>query len=201
MPRLKGQRTGRCTICGAVERVRMEHALAGGATLRGVAAKFGVQYYALRRHWIGHVSPEAKAEYVAGAGASKDQLEAIIADESVGYLDHYRIIRSRLYKLFDAAALVGDRLNVDRLAGRIHENLRDCARLTGDLQKGPLLNVNISADGAGGIQAHPDFIRAAAVIVQAVAPFPDAREAILRALRELDEAPVPPMLIASGAAE
>jgi len=55
-------------------------------------------YHALRRHWRNHVSAEARATYVAGAGASKDQLEEIVADESLGLLDHYRIIRGALYK-------------------------------------------------------------------------------------------------------
>jgi hypothetical protein len=36
----------------------------------------------LRRHWINHVSAEARAGYIAGAGATKDQLEEIVTDES-----------------------------------------------------------------------------------------------------------------------
>jgi hypothetical protein len=33
----------------------------------------------LRRHWRNHVSAEARAAYMAGAGAAKDQLEEIVA--------------------------------------------------------------------------------------------------------------------------
>jgi hypothetical protein len=39
-----------------------------------------IDYHALRRHWRNHISAEARATYVAGAGASKDQLEEIVAD-------------------------------------------------------------------------------------------------------------------------
>jgi hypothetical protein len=35
------------------------------------ARKFAIDYHALRRHWRNHVSAEARADYIAGAGASK----------------------------------------------------------------------------------------------------------------------------------
>ena len=50
------------------------------------ARKFAIDYHAARRHWINHVSAEARAAYIAGAGATKDQLEAIVADEALALL-------------------------------------------------------------------------------------------------------------------
>ena len=47
------------------------------------ARKFAIEYHALRRHWRNHVSAEARAAYIAGAGATKDQLEEIVADSKV----------------------------------------------------------------------------------------------------------------------
>jgi hypothetical protein len=83
MPRPKGSRTGRCQGCNHVERVRIERLLAAGASIRGAARKFAIDYHALRRHWVNHVSPEARATYIAGAGATKDQLEEIVADANL----------------------------------------------------------------------------------------------------------------------
>jgi hypothetical protein len=77
----------------------------------------------------------------APVAAAKDQLEEIVADESLGLIDHYRIVRGALYKGFSAAAELGDGHAVALLAGRLHENFRDCGRLTGELQRGPLLNI------------------------------------------------------------
>jgi hypothetical protein len=57
---------------------------------------------------VNHVSTEARAAYIAGAGATKDQLEAIVADESLALVDHYRIVRGGLYKGFGAASEIGD---------------------------------------------------------------------------------------------
>src|SRR5215470_2438536 len=86
MARRKGAPTGRCQGCNHSERVRIERFLAAGASIKGTACKFDIDYHALRRHWTNHVSAEARASYVAGAGASKDQLEEFVADESLGLI-------------------------------------------------------------------------------------------------------------------
>src|SRR6516225_4613468 len=108
-----------------------------GLRSRPPQRKFEIDYHALRRHWRNHVSAEARAAYLAGAGASKDQLEAIVADESLALIDHYRIVR-------------------------------------------------------GALSA--DYTRAIARIVSAVAPYAEAREVVVAALRDLDAAsPSPPL--------
>src|SRR6267142_6463468 len=100
MGRQKGSRTGRCQGCNHLERVRIERLLAAGASIKGTARKYAIDPHALRRHWINHVSAEARATYIAGAGATKDQLEEIVADESLALIDHYRAVRGGLYKGF-----------------------------------------------------------------------------------------------------
>src|SRR6266849_5169894 len=182
MARQKGSRTGRCQGCNHLERVRIERLLAAGGSIKGTARKFEIDYHALRRHWINHVSTEARATYIAGAGATKEQLEAIVADESLALIDHYRIVRSSLYKGFGVASEVGDGNSLALLAGRLHENFRDCGRLTGELQRGPLLNIQ------NNVLVNPDYTKAIARIVSAVAPYPEARVAVVAALRDLDAA-------------
>jgi len=182
MTREKGSRTGRCQGCNHLERVRIERLLAAGASIKGAARKFAIDYHALRRHWRNHVSAEARAVYMAGAGAAKDQLEEIVADESIALIDHYRICSRRALQGLSAASELGDGNSLALLAGRLHENFRDCGRLTGELQRGPLLSVQ------NNILVNPDYTRAIARIVSAVAPYPEAREAVIAALRELDAA-------------
>src|SRR5947208_10057109 len=97
MARQKGSLTGRCQGCNHPERVRIERFLAAGASIKGAARKFAIDYHALRRHWRNHVSAEARAIYVAGAAASKDQLEEIVTDETLALMDHYCIVRGALY--------------------------------------------------------------------------------------------------------
>jgi len=178
MPR-KGLITGRCKICRHSERVRLERLLAGGASYRSVAKKFGLSYDATRRHWIGHVSDELRAAYIAGANRTKQDLEAMAADESLGLLDHYRIIRGRLYRAFDSASIADDGHGVATLAGRLHENLAGAARLTGELHRGGIIvNNNFTVD--------PGYMRAIGAIVAAVAPFPEARREVIAALRRIE---------------
>jgi len=131
---------------------------------------------------IGGTSPRSSARRTSLAPARPiGKLEKLVADESLSIIDHLRIVRGALYSAFDTAISVGDRLLLDRLAGRLHENLRDCARLTDELQRGPLFvqnNVSIT-------QTH-DFSLAVAAIVKAVSPYSEARAAVVAALRELD---------------
>ena len=142
-----------------------------------------------------NVSAEARASYAAGAGATKDQLEQFVADESLGLIDLYRIVRGALYKGFTAAAELGDGNSVALLAGRLHENFRDCGRLTGGLQRGPLLNIQ------NNVLVNPDYTRAIARIVSAVAPYPEARDAVIAALRDLDCARVAAPALPDGREE
>src|ERR1700750_2440309 len=102
MARQTSSRTGRCQGCNHLERVRIERLLAAGASIQGAARKIVIDYHALRRHWRNHVAAEARAAYIAGAGATKDQLEEFVADESLALIDHYRIVRGTLYKEFGA---------------------------------------------------------------------------------------------------
>jgi hypothetical protein len=185
MGRERGSRTGRCQGCQHLERARIERLLAAGASIKGTARKFAIDHHALRRH---HVSAEARAGYIAGAGATKDQLEEIVTYESLALIDHYRVVRAALYKGFGAASEIGDSNSLALLAGRLHENFRDCSRLTGELQHGPLLNIQ------NNLLISPDYTKAIARIVSAVAPYPEAREAVIAALRDLDAASAVPAL-------
>jgi len=97
--------------------VRIERLLASGASIKATARKFAIDYHALRRHWVNHVSAEARAAYIVGTGATKDQLEAIVADESLALVDHYRVVRGGLYRGFGAASEIGDCNALALLAG------------------------------------------------------------------------------------
>ena len=154
--------------------------LPASGSIKGAARKFAIDYHALRRHWRNHVSAEARAAYLAEA--TKDQLEELVADETLALIDHYRIVRGGLYKGFGAASELGDGSSLALIAGRLHENFRDCGRLTGELQRGPLLNIQ------NDVLVNPDYTRAIARIVSALAPYPEARKAVIAALRDLDAA-------------
>jgi hypothetical protein len=170
----------RCTICNHVERERIERSIAYGVSIRAVSKEFAISHHATWRHWANHVSAERRASYVVAPGKSLDKLRSQVVDENLGLIEHYRIIRAQLYVAFDVAAEIGDRSALDRLAARLHENLRDIGRLTGELQAGLFIQNNILVDS-------PDFNLAIAAVISAVTPFPEARNAVITALRDLEK--------------
>ena len=184
MARLKGQQQGvRCLTCQHPRRVEIERLICRGASIKKVAQKHDLNPFAVRRHMHAHVSPEARAEYLVGADIEK--LGELVVEETGSVLTHYAAIRARLYRHLDAAGEANDKINIDRLAGRLHENLHHVSRITGELQRSPLLVQQ------NNFLSHPDTARTIAAIVSAVAPFPEARIAVAQALRRLEQADQP----------
>ncbi|HEX3430492.1 MAG TPA: hypothetical protein VHT03_06355 [Rhizomicrobium sp.] len=179
---------GRCTICRHAERSRIEMLMVAGASKRSIAERFHVGQDAAWRHFTNHVSPAVKAATAAKALKPGVELEALLTEESTGLLHHLQNIRQKLYVAFDNAVEAGDRNAISLLAGRLMENLRFLSELTGRLQKyaAPHSVTNIN------ILASPQFLGLQARLVQTLAPYPEARRAVIAAFREIDEAaPIP----------
>jgi hypothetical protein len=176
--------TGRCTVCKHTERSRIEMLMVAGVSKRSIAERFAVGQDAAWRHFTNHVSPAMKAAVAAKALKPGVELEALLTEESTGLLHHLQNIRQKLYVAFDAAIESGDRNGASLLAGRLMENLRFLSELTGRLQKyaAPTHVTNVN------ILASPQFLNVQARLIQALAPFPEARRAVISAFRELDDA-------------
>lgn len=185
-----------CTICKHMERSRIEHLMAAGASKRSIAERFNVSSDAAFRHFRNHVSPAMKAASIAKALRPGVELEQLVEEESGALFQHLQNIRGKLYHAFDASVEAGDRTASALLAGRLMENLRFLSELTGRLQKYAtpthVTNVNI--------QTSPQFLNMQARLIQALAPFPEARRAVIQAFRAIDEnTPPPPMIEADRA--
>jgi hypothetical protein len=180
--RLTGRPQGRCRACTSEHRGEAERLIARGVPFYKVAAKFGLHNVGLANHWKRHVSEEVKAELRGGEDI--ERMGELVATENESGLHHFRRVRNKLYAHFDAAGEAKDRLNIDRLAGRLHGNFRDTARITGELERSPLLlQQNNFLSNAGNA-------RVIAAIVTAVSPFPEAARAVTAALRRLEESEV-----------
>jgi hypothetical protein len=171
---------GRCSICGHGERGPMELLLAGGASARAVASKFDVSNHALWRHWAGgHVSEERKLHLRLGP-VERAAWAARINEVSASVLDHLKNAQAAIYQMLDAALAAGDRVGVAMLVGRLHENLRELGRLTGELADSPLIGQQIN------IFMSPQFAQLQAMLIKVLAPHPAARADVISALRELE---------------
>lgn len=180
---MRRKRPSTCTICRHVDRHRIEMLRIGGASLDAVAEKFGVSRDAIHRHVTNHVEPEMRANYLAGPIALH-QLAQRAADEGVSLLDYLSIMRSTLFRQFDVAASVGDHHGVGMISGRLLETLREIGKLTGELTKA---TGNIQINNNLLVLQSPLFAEAQSAVISALASFPEARHAVIRELRALEE--------------
>jgi len=185
--RVESEPNGTCQVCKHRERHRFELLAAGGASIRAVSKKFGVNPHAGYRHWNFHVAPERKATLISGP-IKLSELADRAADEGDSLLDHYAALRNLLTRRLDFCDIAGDGSQMAPLAGRLAEVLRDMGRLTGQLSKGGVSITN-------NIFVTPEWSRMYAVLVEALAPHPAARADVLRALRDEERRAQPPKVI------
>lgn len=165
---------------------------AGGASLDSLATKFNLSRDAIHRHWQNHVSDEIKASYLIGP-VKLAEIAAKAAEEGASVMDHMRVIRTMLMTHLDATTQAGDARGAAIVAGQLTNVLEKIGRVTGELAA--LAPINVTNNVA--IINSPQFARAQAAILRALAPHGEARAAVVAALRELDAeetAPAPRMI-------
>jgi hypothetical protein len=150
-----------CTVCAHPERVAIDKALVNGEPTRAIAGRYGLARTSLQRHQEDHIPQKLSRATEARAVAQADDL-----------LAHVRALQGKATSLLLAAEKEGDIRTA--LAG-IRE-ARGCvellAKLTGELASQPTVNVVVS----------PQWIELRTIIVETLAPFPEARQAIAQVL-------------------
>jgi hypothetical protein len=174
----------------------MELLKAGGASLDSLANKFNVSRDAIDRHWHRHVSAEAKASYLCGP-AELAGLAEKAAREGDSVLDYLRMCRVVLTSQLSAMSDAGDARGAAYVTGQLVRTLEAIARVTGEL--GDLARSTISiTNNIGILEAHPAFARAQSAMLRALAPYPEARNAVVTALRNLDSETAEPATAATA---
>lgn len=154
-----------CTICTHPDRAAIDAALLAGEPFRHIAARTDTSTGALQRHKEEHL-PVTLVQ-------ARDAADAAHADD---LLAQVRGLQSRALAILDTAEAAGE-LRVALAAIReARGNLELLARLLGELQEGATVNVTLS----------PQWVEVRAVIVAALAPFPDARAAVAARLAAVE---------------
>src|ERR1700724_1249556 len=188
MTRRKITKAPRCTICSHADRVLIEQTRIAGASLDTIAAKYNVSRDSIWRHMSKPVSEDLRAEYLAGIPMK--ELAEKAATEGVSVLQHFAIIRATLMRQFQLAASVNDKNATAILAGRLTEVLREIGRITGEM--GSMAANSITITNLT-VMNSPVFATLQANLLHALAPFPEARAAVVMALRQMDEQNTTPM--------
>ncbi len=180
---MKRPRPSKCQVCRHEERWRIELLRAGGASLDALAKRFGVDRDSIWRHWHKHVSAEAKAGHLAGI--ANMELAERAAEEGTSVLDYLKICRGTLLTQLSVMQVAGDSRNVAYVTGQLVRTLETIAKITGELGDMARSTISITNNNIAILNS-PQFATLQATMLRALAPYPDARVAVVLALRDLD---------------
>lgn len=151
-----------CSACRHLQRPAIDAALAAGTSLRDIAARFTVSTSALCRHRAhipAQIAQAQQAAVVANAGTLLDQIA---------------MLRDRAQAIADRAEQAGDLRTALLGLREVARTVELLAKIAGEIDDRPQLNVILSHD----------WLTLRAVILAALEPFVDARQAVAAALVE-----------------
>jgi hypothetical protein len=154
----------RCSVCDHPERQKVDEALVTGAPYRSIAKRFALSDSAMYRHKAEHLPARLAKAREAAEVAQADDLLAQVRD-----------LQDRALAILDRAERAGEFRTALSAIREARGNLELLAKLLGDLDERPQVNVLIAQE-------------AQTTIIAALAPYPDARQAVADALGELLEA-------------
>jgi hypothetical protein len=157
-----------CSICSHEERYEIEERLATRrGTYRGIARTYNVSEDAVSRHVAsGHISQLIALATDAERAAQADTL-----------LDRIEALQRRTLAILEATEDTNEYRTALAAIGEARRNLELIGEVTKELNRTPTLNLHLN----------PEYIAVRTAIVRAVEPYPEVREAITRAMLEIEE--------------
>ncbi len=150
-----------CTVCTHPDKDAIDAVLVGGASVRGTASVYDVSEASLRRHKSSHLPASLVLAQEAQDVAQADDL-----------LEGVRGLQSRTLSILDKAENAGDLRTALGAVREARGNVELLAKLLGELDERPQINLLVS----------PEWLELRAVIVGAMEPHHEAKDAVLRAL-------------------
>jgi hypothetical protein len=175
----------RCHVCSHPDRARIECAKVAGRGLDDIAKEFGVHRDSLWRHMLKHVSQETKIGYLAGP-VKLTELANLAASENKSIIEYLSILRSILFGQLDRSAQLNKPYEVDRIGGRVLDTLKEIGRLTGELSAFTSQSINV-VNSQTIVMNSPIVAELQAELLQTLAPYQDARAAVIAMFVRLDE--------------
>lgn len=156
-----------CTICTHPQREAIDRALAAGTESNvAIAAKFGVTERSLRRHAETHL-PKALVK-------AQEAREVAQADDLLAQVKRLQIVTMNILRIaYDAQ----DLRTALQAVGQARQNLELVGRIVGELEAE---RVQVAV-----LVQSPDWQRVRGMILDALAPYPDARLAVVEALKHV----------------
>ena len=152
-----------CTLCEHPKREEIDRALVGETSNLSVSSVYGVSESAVRRHKANHLPAR-----LVMAEKAAEVVEANTLLEQVGDLQR------RALAILDQAERTGELKTALSAIREARGNLELLAKLLGELDERPVVNLNVSSE----------WLELRTAIVIALEPYSDARGAVLRAIEE-----------------
>ena len=168
----------RCSVCSHRELAQIDTALARGVAAPAIARKFKLGADSVYRHSRNHLPPQLRASLLAGPDLEGIDLDNLKETESQSLLGHLLALRHRLFNALDTAEEFQDGGMLTRVSSQLHANLELTGKLLGDLGVGGATNINVLIQ--------PQYIELRVALVQALASFPEARQAVAGVLHQLE---------------
>ncbi len=149
-----------CTICNHEKRADIDSALLAEEAYRHIAARFGTSTGALQRH------REHLPKQLVKAQEQEDVRQAI------DVVKQLKAINGATLAILKEARAEGNGELALKAVDRIQRQLELQAKLLGELQQEGTINVTVS----------PEWLTLRAVVIAALHPYPDAAQAVSRAL-------------------
>jgi hypothetical protein len=166
-----------CSVCSHRERAQIDMALARGVSAGALARRYKLGTDSLYRHARNHLPPQLRASLLAGPDLEGVDLDKLKETESQSLLANLVALRHRLFAALDTAEEFNDAGMLTRVSSQLHANLELTGKLLGDLSAGTT-NVNVLI--------MPQYVELRVALVQALASFPEARQAVAAVLHQLE---------------
>jgi len=152
-----------CTVCTHKDLDEINRLLLCSDSYRDLARQFNLSKDALARHKESHI-PEALTK-------AEDIKEVAQADK---LLDELLKVREKTYSLLDKAEQAKEVKSWPGFLRELREQIKLMAELEGRLASQPQINILVA----------PQWVELRTVIIRALEPYPEAREAVVHAIRE-----------------
>lgn len=174
----------KCQTCEHPKRAQIELALARRVPYRTLERQYGITKDSLSRHKREHLPPQVEASLMATARPTGVDLEALRESESESLLQNVVYQRARLFTLLDEAEELGDVRAAAQVHGRITSNAEFTARLLGEINQ-------VTQNVTNNILISDEYLRLRSALIQALRPYPEARQAVARVLQEREAVEAP----------
>ena len=155
----------KCTVCEHEKVEEINRLLLKGVSLRNIAKQYSVSAASLHRHKDGHLPAKLVKAQEAREIAKADTL-----------LDQVAGLRDKALSILAKAEQAGDLRTALQGVREAKGCLELLARLQGELQEQATVNILIN----------PQWITLRTVILEVLDRYPEARQAVARALREVE---------------